>query len=78
MRPLTTFEQLGGRFGFEPWQRFVATGQTAITAVRRWETRRLTAARTRNMSMQRLQGMGLRSPQALAIRYGITIPTIQD
>jgi hypothetical protein len=64
--------------GFEPWQRFVAAGQSAFTAVRRWETRRLAAARTRNMSMQRLQSMGLRSPQALAVRYGVAVPTVQD
>jgi len=73
---MTAFVQ--STHGFEPWQRFVATGQSALKAVRRWERRRLATARTRNMSMQRLQAMGLRSPQALAVRYGVAVPSIDD
>ncbi|MDA1058893.1 MAG: hypothetical protein O3C65_09415 [Proteobacteria bacterium] len=63
---------------FGPWQRFVASGQTTLFAVRRWEARRRAAAQTRSMTMQQLRAMGLRSPQALAVRYGVPVPASED
>ncbi len=63
---------------FGPGQRFIASGQTTLFAVRGWEARRRAAARTRTMSLQQLRAIGLRSPQALAVRYGVPVPASED
>jgi len=55
-----------------------AITHNAIRAVRRWEARRLAAARVQNMPVGQLRSLGLRGPQALAVRYGVPIPAAEE